>query len=138
LFAELAAAFIGRPRPAEPDLGHVAEVMLRHGELLAQLLGEDRGCRDFRKHVAWYLKGFSVRRELRVGLANVGSLAELAELLAQLDPRQPFPVEIARGPRGRTGSPKPVALPHGWLDSRTLDDESRSMVAAAEQWHSGG
>ena len=33
----------------------------RHAELLVEFFDdEDRGCRDIRKHVAWYLKGYPV------------------------------------------------------------------------------
>ena len=62
LFADLAAAFAGRPDRARPDLGVVAATMHRHAQLLADWLGEQRGVTEFRKHVAWYLKGFARRR----------------------------------------------------------------------------
>lgn len=138
LFGELAAAFAGTPAPAEPDLGQVAAVMRRHAELLVDTLGPDRGPRDFRKHIAWYLKGFSVRHHLRLALANVSSLGELDDLLADLDHSQPFPSEVARGPRGRTTPGKGVALPEGWLDSRTTDALTRAAVSASEAHNSGG
>ena len=45
------------------------------------------------------------------------SLAALDELLADLDPAEPFPVGELGTPRGRQGSPRSkVALPEGWLD----------------------
>ena len=111
-----------RPSPASevrtlPTLGEVAAMMRRHTELLAQHLGEERGCMEFRKHVSWYLKGFAAGGELRRSLAMVSSLAELDELLARLDPGEPFPVSELGTPRGRQGSPRDkVALPEGWLD----------------------
>src|SRR5664280_2426461 len=43
LFADLAAAFDGRPERARPDLPTVARMMHRHAELLTQWLGADRG-----------------------------------------------------------------------------------------------
>lgn len=82
-------------------------------------MGEERGCREFRKHVSWYLKGFSAGGRLRHALALVDTLAELDALLAELDPAEPFPVGELGAPRGRQGSPRArVALPDGWLDSR--------------------
>ncbi|HEY1104537.1 MAG TPA: tRNA dihydrouridine synthase DusB, partial [Agromyces sp.] len=42
---------------------------------------EDRGCRDIRKHVAWYFKGYPVGGELRASLATASSLAEIDDLL---------------------------------------------------------
>jgi len=50
----------------------------------------------------------------------------------------PWPGEAAEGQRGRAGSPRHVALPDGWLRSRTLDDAAREAVAQAELSVSGG
>jgi len=116
LFGQLAAAYDGRPQPADPDLAGVAQVMRRHGELLAAELGEDHGVRDLRKHMAWYLKGFTVGQALRQRLGMVGSLAELDDLLGKLDGDQRYPVDAATSPRGRTSGSRRVALPEGWLD----------------------
>ena len=114
LFAELSAAFTGREAAVAPTLGEVADIVRRHGELLAAHFGEDKGMREIRKHVAWYLHGFPAGAELRRALALVKTLAELDALLDQLDPDVPFPA-AAQGPRGRQGSPAAVALPDGWL-----------------------
>ena len=63
-----------RWRPC-PTLGEVAAMMRRHAELLVQHLGEERGCKEFRKHVSWYLKGFAAGGELRRSLALISTLA---------------------------------------------------------------
>ncbi|QBX56632.1 tRNA dihydrouridine synthase DusB [Nocardioides seonyuensis] len=126
LFRDLAAAFApssveggGSPvkRPGLPTLGEVRDMMRRHAELLAEHMGEERGCKEFRKHVAWYLKGFRAGGDLRHRLALVYSLAALDELLADLDPHEPFPVSELGAPRGRQGAPRSrVVIPEGWLD----------------------
>jgi nifR3 family TIM-barrel protein len=134
LFRDLAAAFAGEPDTALPTLGEVAAVMRRHCELLAQGMGEERGCKEFRKHVSWYLKGFVAGGELRRSLGLVSTLAGLDTLLAQLDPSEPYPVAELGAPRGRQGTPKRVALPDGWLDDR----EDAVVDAAAESGISGG
>ncbi|MCU1657954.1 MAG: tRNA dihydrouridine synthase DusB [Pseudonocardiales bacterium] len=134
LFADLAAAFDGRPERAMPGLVAVARTMRRHAELLADWVGEERGVTDFRKHVAWYLKGFAVGSDLRVRLASASSLGKLDDLLAQLDVDQPFPAAMIGQPRGRTAGARTVALPAGWL----ADRESRSVPIGAELAHSGG
>ena len=116
LFRDLAAAFAGETVATLPRLGEVAEMMQRHAELLVQYAGEERGCKEFRKHVSWYLKGFPVGGGLRRNLALVETLAGLRSLLAELDRDEPFPVAELGTPRGRRGSPRRVVLPDGWLD----------------------
>ena len=116
LFRDLAAAFGGEAVATLPTLGEVAAMMRRHAELLVHHMGEERGCKEFRKHVSWYLKGFAAGGELRRSLALVDTLATLDRLLVELDPTEPFPVATLGTPRGRQGSPRRVALPEGWLD----------------------
>jgi tRNA-dihydrouridine synthase len=134
LFRDLAAAFAGEPATALPALGEVAAVMRRHCELLAHFMGEERGCKEFRKHVAWYLKGFGVGGELRRLLGVVATLSGLDALLDRLDPTEPYPVAELGTPRGRQGTPKRVALPDGWL----ADRDATAVEAAAEDGISGG
>ncbi|MFZ7087829.1 tRNA dihydrouridine synthase DusB [Curtobacterium sp. RRHDQ10] len=139
LFGDLAAAFRGESTTAMPDLGEVAVAFRRHAELLVEFFeSELHGCRDVRKHVAWYFKGYPIGGDVRSGLAMASSLQEIDDLLAQLDWTAPYPGEDAEGPRGRAGHPKRTALPDGWLDSRDLDTEFRKVLAAAELHHSGG
>jgi len=116
LFSELKAAFAGEPAPTLPSLFEVREIMLRHGQLLIEFFeSEGRAMRDLRKHMAWYLKGFSVPRELRAGFGMVSSLGELEFLLSQLSD-QPYPTQIAEAPRGRRSHGRAVSLPDGWLN----------------------
>jgi nifR3 family TIM-barrel protein len=133
LFAELSAAFTGSPPPVPPTLGEVADIVRRHGQLLAAHFGEDKGMRDIRKHIAWYLHGFPAGAALRRALALVKTLRELDELLGELDGDVAFP-EAATGPRGRQGSPSSVALPEGWL----ADPDDCTVPAGADVMHSGG
>jgi nifR3 family TIM-barrel protein len=117
LFRDLAAAFAGEQVAVLPTLGEVAAMMRRHAELLCHHQGEERGCKEFRKHVSWYLKGFATGGAMRRSLGLVDSLAALDALLAELDPDEPFPVSELGSPRGRQGSPRDrVVLPEGWLD----------------------
>ncbi len=133
LFGDLAAAFAGEDRRALPGFREVAAIMHRHATLLAAEHGERHGCSDFRKHVAWYLKGFSVGSDVRRALAMVSGLDELADLLSRI-PDQPYPTAVLGAPRGRTTPPRPVALPEGWLADR---DDPRPPVGA-ELETSGG
>ena len=139
IFADLAAAFNGSDERIKPGLAVVAETIYRHGELMAEFFeDEDKGTRDLRKHMAWYLKGYAVGGDARRGLALVSSLAELRERLDALDLDQPYPGKDAEGQRGRQGSPKQPHVPYGWLDSRELSDEHRAKLLEAELSVSGG
>ena len=140
LFGDLASGFRGGADKIEPDLGFVATAFRRHAELLVEFFDgdEDRACRDIRKHVAWYFKGYAVGGDLRASLATVQSLAMMDDLLAQLDWTQPYPGSDAEGQRGRAGTPKNPSLPDRWLDSRELQETDRSELTEAELHHSGG
>jgi nifR3 family TIM-barrel protein len=123
-------------RPTLPALGEVVAVMRRHAELLSEHMGEERGCKEFRKHISWYLKGFRAGGPLRHSLALVDSLATLDVLLAELDPDEPFPVAELGTPRGRQGSPRTrVVLPEGWLDD--TDGSSLRLTEDADETTGG-
>jgi nifR3 family TIM-barrel protein len=133
LFAELSTALTGTRAVEPPTLGEVAQIIRRHGELLAVHFGEDKGMRDIRKHIAWYLHGFPAGADLRRALALVKTLDELDTRLERLDPDIAFP-RAATGPRGRQGSAASVALPDGWLS----DPDECVVPVGADAMHSGG
>ena len=127
-FADLVAAFNGEQSRVNPNLFEVRKVMLRHGQLLVEYFeNEDRAMRDIRKHMAWYLKGFSVPREIRSSLGMVSSLDEMEKLLSGVSD-QPYPQAVGDAPRGRSSHGRPVSLPDGWLNDPdefatiTIDD----------------
>lgn len=117
LFRDLADAFAGRETQHKPTLGEVAAMVRRHGELLAEIMGEKYGLTDLRKHMAWYFKGFPVGGDLRHQLAMISDFETFDALLAQLDHEAPFPEMELGKPRGRQGTPRAkVILPYGWYD----------------------
>lgn len=139
LFGDLAAAF-GAPgiRP-DATLGFVAGAFRRHAELLVEFFDDEgRGCRDIRKHVAWYFKGYPVGGDTRAALATASTLAEIDDLLATLDHDAPYPGAAAEGQRGRAGTPKRPALPDRWLETREMDRDDARTLAEAELGTSGG
>ncbi len=139
LFGDLAAGFRGEGLRIQPTLGEVADAFRRHAELLVEFFDDEvKACRDIRKHVAWYFKGYPVGGELRARLAAVESLQHMDDLLGELDRDTPYPGAEAEGPRGRAGSPKRPALPDNWLADRELTDAHRAAISAAELHHSGG
>jgi nifR3 family TIM-barrel protein len=133
LFSDLVSAFNGGTDRTLPTLHQVREVMFRHGELIVDYFeSEDRGCRDLRKHMAWYLKGFRVHRELRREFGLIESLVHFRTLLDQLDD-QPYPIEVGEKPRGRTSHGRPVTLPDRWLE-----DPDEMAAIELEDAFSGG
>ena len=147
LFADLekaiAAYLQGDKNPAVdivmPTLGEVGEAFYRHAELLVEFFEDEaRACRDIRKHVAWYFKGYPVGGEFRATLAQVESLSHMREILSTLDANIPYPGEDAEGPRGRLGSVKSCALPEHWLESRELSPAHKTQLEQAELSVSGG
>ena len=139
LFGELATAFGAEARPVDATLGFVANAFRRHAELLVDFYdSEERGCRDVRKHVSWYFKGYPVGGDIRTGLATSSSLAEIDDLLGRLDHDAPYPGADAEGQRGRSGHAKRTALPDKWLESREIAASASEMMRGAEIENSGG
>ena len=128
LFADLVRSLRGDSTKSEPSLAEVREIMIRHGHLLVEFFeAEGRAMRDLRKHMAWYLKGFTVPREIRSSLGMVASLGELEHLLSQIDD-QAYPTSVSEAPRGRKSHGRKPTLPDGWLNDPdeipaiTIDD----------------
>ena len=148
LFGDLQAAFdefAKNPNsnaainPIQPNLGEVADAFRRHAELLVEFFeSEEHACRDIRKHVAWYFKGYPVGGEFRAALSQVQSLTHMDEILGTLQRDEPYPGELAEGPRGRLGGMKTCSLPEGWLDSAELNATQKSNLLEAELNVSGG
>ncbi|MDK8767349.1 tRNA dihydrouridine synthase DusB [Corynebacterium freneyi] len=136
LFAQLSAELRGLPVPPPPTFAEVAGILRRHAELLVEHEGERKGCRDLRKHIGWYLRGYPAGSEVRTALTRVTTLAELDEVLAPLydGPHAGALPDDADGARGRQGSPGKVILPEGWLD----DPEDETVPDGADLMHSGG
>jgi nifR3 family TIM-barrel protein len=135
LFRDLADVFAGREPQNPPDFGGVVDVMLEHARLLAAWQGERDAMRAFRKHSAWYTKGFPGGAALRERLMRVETVEALGAVLAEVDRAQPFPPEAMRVGRGKRGGRQKVALPEGFLDH--LDDAT-PPGAEAETADSGG
>ena len=134
LFRDLADRFAGREPADPPGLGEVGAIMVRHSELLADHFGEKMGLSLFRKHPSWYLKGFPVGPRLRDAFSRVSTVEEVKELASGLDGSVPFPQEANRMVRGHSHGPRPVRLPHGFLESR----EGLRVGRQAELVVSGG
>ena len=148
LFADLESAFrdyLANPNAKvdysqiQPNLGEVADAFKKHAVLLVEFFEDElRACRDIRKHVAWYFKGYPVGGEFRAKLATVETLDQMDQILGTLDRSMPYPGDEAEGPRGRAGGSKSCALPEHWLKSRELGQTARANLLEAELNVSGG
>jgi nifR3 family TIM-barrel protein len=140
LFGDLATVFGGRPEDggaepgSPPTLGEVADAMVRHAKLLVAWAGP-HGIKDFRKHTAWYLKGYATGPAARRDLQLITSVDDLSQVLAGLDASLTLDPESLRIPRSHRGGPRRVVLPEGWLDN---PDDPTPPPAEAEILVSGG
>ena len=134
LFGDLARAFDGDLTVSVPTLGEVRAVMLEHARLLVEWFDLFAGIRSFRKHTGWYLKGYPVGPEVRRRLSMVEDLDELSVMLGELDPDAVPHEGATRMARGHTHGPRPVKLPHRYLEG----DWDGIVPAEAELAVSGG
>lgn len=135
LFRDLADVFEGREPQSPPNLGQVADTMIKHAELLCAWFDERFALRSFRKHCGWYIKGFARVEEMRRKLFRIETLAQLKEILLTFPQEEPFPLHALRMPRGKSGPAQKVALPEGYLNN--LDDDTPPSPEA-EDPTSGG
>lgn len=132
LFEEITAHLWGQAREVEPNLAQVCEVIWEHARDLAEHFGsEEIAMRDMRKHLGWYLRGFTLPPGARLELARVATLEDLAAQLAQLDQSQSYP-PAAKGKHGRAGKQHKVRLPEGWYDSREMDAAAKAALHLAD------
>ena len=134
LFADLAAAFAGRDVADAPDARRGRR---DHAPARRTAGGLDRrAARRDRVPQARRLvpQGLRRRRRAAGGAGAVVLAGELDDLLARLDPAQPFPEVVLGQPRGRTTGGRGVSLPEGWLDSA----DSRDVPFGAELTDGGG
>jgi nifR3 family TIM-barrel protein len=133
LFGDLAAVFAGKQPPPPPRLGEVAAIMAEHARLLHEWQHGNHGIIEFRKHASWYVTGYPVGGEMRRRLGMVSSVAELDDILAELDHSLELPPGGQRLPRGHTNGPIHVTLPDGYLD-----DMEDARPPSVEIDHTGG
>ncbi len=123
LFRDLADAFAGREPGPGPTFGEVADTMIEHAGLLVDWFGDEKpSLLAFRKHAGWYTKGFASSASLRNRLMRVETLAELEDVLDDIDRDEPYPVNAHLFRRGKRQGTQKVVLPQGYLDN--LDDDT--------------
>src|SRR5437870_4701139 len=66
---------------SEPSFDERIRVMCRHLDLMAEVFGEELGCRMFRKVAPWYAKRFGPANEFNKRVVLISSRAEFQEIL---------------------------------------------------------
>jgi tRNA-dihydrouridine synthase B len=69
--------------PTEPTLEERLRVMRRHLALMAEVFGEEHGCRMFRKIGPWYAKRFGPANEFNKRIVKLSSIAEFEDIVAR-------------------------------------------------------
>ena len=83
IFREMLALQNGET-PAAPELGEKVAVALEHLRLLVADKGERRGVREFRKHAAWYAKGYRQAAKFRERAVQAETAADMESLFHAL------------------------------------------------------
>jgi nifR3 family TIM-barrel protein len=130
LFRDLADVFNSREPVDPPNFGDVLEIMFQHARKLSGWFGESLAMHSFRRHAAWYTKGFRLSSEIRAALMRIETVVQLVGLFQDVDRSQPFPPSAMRVVRGKATGIQKVALPAGFLDD--LEDDAPLLGADAE------
>jgi tRNA-dihydrouridine synthase B len=64
----------------EPTRQDKLDNLLKFAQMMVKFKGESRACREIRKHVAWYVKGFTNATEIRRRAHEVTSFQEFKEI----------------------------------------------------------
>jgi nifR3 family TIM-barrel protein len=69
--------------PPEPEFEERVTVMRRHLDLMAEVFGEETGCRMFRKIGPWYARRFGPANQFNKRIVTLSSRSEFEEILAR-------------------------------------------------------
>lgn len=69
----------------KPELFQVLQMVMRHGQMLAEEKGEGMAMREMRKHVAWYTAGYPHSAQIRRRVNEIETLQGLQELCREAE-----------------------------------------------------
>jgi nifR3 family TIM-barrel protein len=78
---ELVAALTGKSFSLPETPGKKLAYALEHARLLVRFKGEERGIREIRKHLTWYIKGMPAAAKKRGELSRLHTLADVEAFL---------------------------------------------------------
>ncbi len=84
IFAQALRALAGMPWEP-PAVKERFAILRRHLHAEVEFSGEERGVKEMRKHLAWYLRGLPGAAHLRAELTSPGDLRTVLNLLASYE-----------------------------------------------------
>jgi len=69
--------------PPEPEFEERVQRMTRHLDLMAEVFGEENGCRMFRKIGPWYARRFGPANEFNKRIVTLSSKSEFQQIMAR-------------------------------------------------------
>ncbi|MGI9951617.1 tRNA dihydrouridine synthase DusB [Moorellaceae bacterium AZ2] len=81
IFTQIRAVLAGEKVPPPPSPEVRLGMALRHLRMAVEAKGEEKGVKEMRKHIAWYLKGLPGAARVRQAINNEGTLAGVTSLL---------------------------------------------------------
>ena len=81
IFSQMLHYFETGEEAPRPDAGEVAEMVLRHTQMMIQFKGLYTGIREMRRHAAWYTSGFHHAGTFRREMNEVETYEQMEELM---------------------------------------------------------
>ena len=85
LFRRAAAALDGLPEPEDPPMWDKLETALRQLRMAALFRGEKVACLEGRRHLGWYLRGFSGATRYREKVSGLETLSDAEALIHYIE-----------------------------------------------------
>lgn len=83
IFREVKAVLAGEESPKRPEYAEICEMILRHGRMQIEAVGEHMGMLQMRKQVAWYTAGCPGSAKLRQEVNQITTYDDLKSLLTR-------------------------------------------------------
>lgn len=84
IFEEVKNYIIDGKKPEPRSVEEKMAVLLRHAEMICENIGEEKGMREARKNVAWYMKGMPKAAQYRGRCAYLNTLDDLKIMIEEV------------------------------------------------------
>lgn len=83
IFGQIRALLSGQPLPPPPTPGERLDMALRHLRSAVEARGEERGVKEMRKHLSYYLRGLPHAARIREAINKEGTLPGIIQILEE-------------------------------------------------------